>query len=283
MVDISVYSPNKNVKIYAKLERGNPGGSVKDRPALFMIRAAEKAGILKKGSKIIEATSGNTGIGLAMISAVLGYKFTAVMSESVSVERRQLLGAFGADVVLTDGAGGTNLAIEKAKEMLKEDSSYIMLDQFRNEANVMSHYKTTAVEILKDAPDITHFVAGMGTGGTLMGVQKRLKEHDANIQIVGIEPENVTKLQGLRNMEAYSPEIYDENKLDKKIMATDEDEAIELAHRLFREQGISVGISSGAALWGARKVAEELDEGAIVALFPDGGEKYLSSVMFDSA
>jgi len=195
IVELKKYS-SKNVKILAKLEGNNPGGSVKDRVALFMIKDAQRNGLLTPGSEIIEATSGNTGIGLAMLSAVFGYKFTAVMPESVSIERRKLLEAYGAKIILTDGEKGTNYAIEVAKKIVKESKKYIMLDQFNNLSNIKAHYETTGVEIIRDVPKITHFVAGMGTGGTLMGVGKKLKEYRDNIQVVGIEPKPFSTIQG---------------------------------------------------------------------------------------
>lgn len=281
IVELKRYSPNPKVKILAKLEGNNPGGSVKDRIALYMINDAKKRRLLNQDKKIIEPTSGNTGIGLAMISAILGYKFVAVIPESVSVERRKLLTAYGAEIVLTDGEKGTNYAIEIAKKMVeKNPRNYVMLDQFSNQANVLAHYETTGLEIVKDIPNITHFVAGMGTGGTLMGVGRRLKGFNNEIQIVGIEPKPASKIQGLRNMTAYKPPIFDENRLDSKLAITDDGIAFELARDLFKKEGISVGISSGAALWGAIKVANSISRGIVVTLFPDKGDKYLSTALF---
>jgi cysteine synthase len=281
IVELKRYSPNSKVKILAKLEGSNPGGSIKDRIAFYMIKDATKKGLLSHSKTIIEATSGNTGIGLAMISAILGYKFVAVMPESVSIERRKLLTAYGAEIVLTDGQKGTNYAIEVAKKMVRENSQqYTMLDQFNNQANVFAHYETTGVEILRDVPTITHFVAGMGTGGTLMGVGKRLKESNSKIQIVGIEPMPGSKIQGLRNMAAYNPPIYVESKLDTKLIIKDDDMAFELARDLFKKEGISVGISSGAALWGAIEIAKKIKRGTIVTIFPDRGDRYVSTTLF---
>ena len=281
IVELKRYSTNSNVKIYAKLEGGNPGGSIKDRIALCMINDALKKGLLSHDKIIIEPTSGNTGIGLAMISSILGYKFTAVMPESVSVERRKLLKAFGAEIILTDGSKGTNYAIEVTKQMVADKPNvYTFLDQFSNETNVNAHYETTGKEIIKDIPKITHFVAGMGTGGTLMGVGKRLKEFNPHIQVIGLEPKPISTIQGLRNMKVYIPLIFDRNKLDKTIMIEDDSTAFELARDLYKKEGLSVGISSGAALWGALQVAKLIKRGNIVTIFPDRGDKYLSTSLF---
>lgn len=275
VVELKRYSINPKVKILAKLEGNNPSGSIKDRIALYMILDAERSGFLKSGQKIIEATSGNTGIGLAMISAVKGYKFTAVMPKSVSIERRKLLMYYGADVILTNGSKGTNYAIEVANNLVKENKKYVMLNQFSNSANVLAHYKTTSREILSEIPQITYFVAGMGTGGTLMGVGKRLKEFDGKIKIVGVEPKPLSKIQGLRNMIAYTPPIYNERKLDHKLIIDDQS-AFELMKDLFKKEGLSVGISSGAALWGSIQISKKIKEGIIVTIFPDRGDRYLS-------
>ena len=275
VVELKRYSINPKVKILAKLEGNNPSGSIKDRIALYMILDAERSGFLKSGQKIIEATSGNTGIGLAMISAVKGYKFTAVMPKSVSIERRKLLMYYGADVILTNGSKGTNYAIEVANNLVKENKKYVMLNQFSNSANVLAHYKTTSREILSEISQITYFVAGMGTGGTLMGVGKRLKEFDGKIKIVGVEPKPLSKIQGLRNMIAYTPPIYNERKLDHKLIIDDQS-AFELMKDLFKKEGLSVGISSGAALWGSIQISKKIKEGIIVTIFPDRGDRYLS-------
>lgn len=280
IIELKSYS-TKNVKILAKLEGNNPGGSVKDRIALYMIQDAEKKGLLKSGKILLEPTSGNTGIGLAMISAVKGYNFTAVMPESVSLERRKLLQAYGADIILTDGGKGTNYAITVANDLLKSnDKKYIMLDQFNNPANVLAHYETTGVEIIKQAPQITHFIAGMGTGGTLMGVGRKLKQFNKNIQIIGIEPIAGSKIQGLRNMKAYTPSIYIETELDRKLNIPDDNSAFDLAKDLFKKEGLSVGISSGAALWGAIETSKTVKKGTIVVIFPDRGDRYISTALF---
>ena len=281
MVELKRYTPNKRVKIIAKLEGSNPGGSVKDRIAYAMIYNAQKNGLLNNNKIIIEPTSGNTGLGLAMISAILGYKFTAVIPESVSLERRKLLEMYGAQLHLTDGKKGTNFAIETAHQLVKHNPhKYVMLDQFNNTANIFAHYTTTAPEILSEAPNLTHFVAGMGTGGTLMGVGKRLKEYNNNIQIIGIEPKPGSTIQGLRNMAAYTPSIFNAKKLDNTLHIEEDEIAFELARDIFKKEGLSVGMSSGAALWGAIKLAEQIQEGTIVTIFPDRGDRYVSTSLF---
>jgi len=282
VVEIRHLNPNPQVRIYAKLEGHNPGGSVKDRICKAMIEAAEAQGLLRPGGKriLLEATSGNTGIGLAMLAAVRGYPFVAVLPESTSLERRKIMAAFGAKFILTNGTKGTNWAIEVASRLAREDDRYLMLDQFNNHANPEAHYLTTAPEILKDVPEVTHFVAGMGTGGTLMGVARYMREHKPEVAIVGLEPVAGSAIQGLRNMAAYVPSIYQESFLDEKIRLDDE-EAFRVARDLARAEGLFVGISSGAALWGAMQLAQRIRTGTIVVLFPDGGEKYLSTPLFD--
>ncbi|MFA6016615.1 MAG: cysteine synthase family protein [Patescibacteria group bacterium] len=275
LIELARYSPNPKIKILAKLEGNNPGGSIKDRIALYMIKDAENKGLIKSSTVIIEPTSGNTGIGLAMISALKKYKFTAIMPESVSIERRRILKKYGAEIILTEGSKGTNYAIEFAHNLIKKEGKYLMIDQFNNPTNVLAHYQTTGVEIINQVPEITHFVAGMGTGGTLMGVGKRLKEFNKNIKIIGVEPLPGSKIQGLRNMQAYVPSIYKEKKLDQKLFIKDES-AFELMNDLFKNEGLSVGISSGAALWGAIKIAKQIKQGVIVTIFPDRGDRYLS-------
>jgi cysteine synthase B len=282
IVELKRYSPNPNVTILAKLEGANPSGSIKDRTALYMMLDAQKRGLLDAGKIIIEATSGNTGLGIAMIAALFGRKFIAVMPENASIERRKLLVAYGAEILLTDGKGGTNYAIEVARTMVKENpDKYIMLNQFENPANVLAHYETTGLEIIRDIPEITHFVAGMGTGGTLMGVGKRLKEYNSNISIVGVEPRAGSAVQGLRNMKAYNPPIFDKGILNRILNLDDDEKAFALARDLFKKEGISVGMSSGAALWGAIQLAKELDHGVIVTIFPDRGDKYLNTKLFE--
>ncbi|PIY69068.1 cysteine synthase B [Candidatus Roizmanbacteria bacterium CG_4_10_14_0_8_um_filter_39_9] len=281
LIEITGYSYKPEVKIFAKLEGTNPGGSVKDRIALSMIRKAIINKKLMNDKTLIEATSGNTGIGIAMITTSMHIPFLAVMPESVSIERRKLLSAFGAQILLTDGSKGTNYAIEVARNMITEShKKYYSLDQFSNEENVFAHYKTTGNEIVKDIPEVTHFVAGMGTGGTLMGAGKKLKEVRSTIQIVGIEPIAGSKIQGLRNMNAYTPAIYSESKLDRKLLIPEDGLAFEYARDITKRKGISVGISSGAALWGAIETSKNITKGIIVTVFPDRGDRYISTKLF---
>ncbi|MFC1727522.1 PLP-dependent cysteine synthase family protein [Patescibacteria group bacterium] len=279
MVKIKKLNPNPRVEIFAKLEGGNPGGSVKDRVAKMMIEEAERKGLLGKEKTIIEATSGNTGIGLAMITALKGYRFIAVLPGSVSLERKNILKAYGAKIVLSPSGEGTNGAIKLAKKMLKENLSYLMLDQFNNPANVLAHFLTTGQEIIDDLPAVDAFVAGMGTGGTLMGVGQRLRKANPGIKIIGVEPYPNSKILGLRNMQAYTPSIYAPSKIDSKIMVKDK-VAFDLASQLFSKEGLSVGISSGAALWGAIELAKKMRKGVIVTIFPDRGDRYLSTRLF---
>lgn len=282
LVEIKHLNPNPKVTILAKLEYFNPGGSVKDRPALFMIEAGEKSGELTPNKTVIEATSGNTGIGLALVCTVKGYKLLFTMSEAVSMERQKILKARGADILLTPAHLGTDGAIEEVYRLARENTkTYFMADQFNNEANWHSHYFGTAQEIWEQTKGkVTKVVATMGTSGTLMGVSRRLKEYDPDIQIVGVEPYLGHKIQGLKNMkEAYCPEIFEKKRLDKKVNIDDE-EAFEMTRRLAKKEGIFVGMSSGAALVVAQAEAETMDKGVIVVIFPDGGERYLSTPLF---
>lgn len=276
LVKIKKINTYTGVEIFAKLEGNNPAGSVKDRVAKYLIEEAEKRNQLDRNKIILEATSGNTGIGLAMVSAYKGYKFTAVMPKNSSLERQKLLKLYGAKIILTNPKEGTEGAITKANKLVKKNKRYVMLDQFNNLANVLAHYETTGMEIIKDLPQITHFVAGMGTGGTLMGVGRRLKEFNSTIKIVGVEPDIKNGIPGLRNMSRYRPFVFEEAKLDLKIIVSRK-EAILITKDLFLKEGISAGISSGAALWGALKVAKSIKKGKIVVLFPDRGDRYLSS------
>ena len=282
LVEIRKLNPNPKVKILAKLEYFNPGGSIKDRPALYMIEEAEKSGLLTPNKTVIEATSGNTGIGLALVCAVKGYKLLLTMSEAVSAERQKILKARGAEILLTPGHLGTDGAIEELYNLAIENpDTYYMTDQFNNEANCMAHYHGTAEEIWEQTKgNVSMIVATMGTTGTLMGVSKRLKEYNPDIKIVGVEPYLGHKIQGLKNMkEAYRPEIFEKNRLDKKVNIEDE-EAFEMTRKLAKEEGIFVGMSSGAAMVIAGKEAEAMTEGTIVVIFPDGGERYLSTPLF---
>lgn len=282
LVKINKLNPNKKVNIYAKLEGQNPGGSVKDRIALEMIEQAEKSGRLTRDKIILEPTSGNTGIGLAMIAVVKGYHVEIVMSEAVSVERRKMLESFGATITLTDGALGTDGAIRKAREMLKDNpEKYFMPDQFSSEYNKLAHYKKTAEEIWHDTDGkIDYFVSALGTSGTIMGVGKHLKEKNPGIRIVAAEPIKGHYIQGLKNMEeAIVPSIYDESKIDEKIIVETE-VAFQTARDIVNQEGIFVGMSSGAAMYAAIRIAEKIDKGNIVLIFPDRGEKYLSTKLF---
>ncbi len=279
LVRINRLNPNPLVEIYAKLEGFNPGGSVKDRICVRMIEEAEKRGELTRDKVILEPTSGNTGIGLAMVAAVKGYKCTLVMPASVSIERVLMLKALGAEVILTSPEEGTDGAILKAREMYRENPArYFMPNQFDNPANPMAHYETTGPEIWEATGGrVTHFVAGLGTSGTIMGAGRYLKERNPEIQIIAAEPEIGHRIQGLKNMrEAVTPAIYDESFIDRKIEVKTED-AYEWALRLTREEGIFSGQSSGAAMYAAVKVAQELDHGLLVVVLPDMGFKYLSS------
>jgi len=282
LVEIKKLNPNPDVKLLAKLEHFNPGGSVKDRAALYMIEAAEKSGELIPQKTVIEPTSGNTGIGLALVCTVKGYRLLLVMSDAVSIERQKILKARGADILLTPGHLGTDGAIEEAYRLaLENPDTYFIPDQFNNEANWKAHYYGTAEEVWRQTNgSVTAFVATLGTTGTLMGVSRRLKEYDPSIQIIGVEPYLGHKIQGLKNMkEAYCPEIFEKDRLDQKLNVDDED-AYEMARRLAREEGVFVGMSSGAAMVGACRVAAEMTSGTLVVLFPDNGERYLSTSLF---
>ncbi|MBW2441900.1 MAG: cysteine--tRNA ligase [Deltaproteobacteria bacterium] len=282
LVEIKKLNPNPKVKVFAKLEYFNPGGSTKDRPALYMIEAAEKSGELTHEKTVIEATSGNTGIGLALVCGVKGYRLMLTMSEAVSVERRKILQARGADILLTPGHLGTDGAIEEVYRLAREDPErYFVVDQFNNEANWKSHYHGTAQEIWQQTDGaVTTLVACMGTTGTLMGSSRKLKELNPAIQIVGVEPYLGHKIQGLKNMkEAYCPEIFEKNRLDKQVNIDDE-VAYEMARRLAATEGLLVGMSSGAAMAVALEEARQLDGGTLVVILPDGGERYLSTSLF---
>jgi cysteine synthase len=279
VVELTRINKNKRVRIFAKLESMNPGGSVKDRIAKHMIEKAEVSGRLRHGNIVLEATSGNTGIGLALVCAVKGYSLTIVMPETMSMERRQILSAFGADLVLTDGDKGMPGAIEKANE-LANDPKYFLVNQFGNENNPLAHYETTGKELLQQVPDIDMFIAGIGTGGTLMGVGMRLREDSPKTRIVGIEPYPKHKIQGLRNLsEGYIPPIFDFEMLDEKVNVSDDD-AYDMAKELARTEGLLCGISSGAMVAEALHQAEKMGEGVIATILPDGGEKYLSTDLF---
>jgi cysteinyl-tRNA synthetase len=282
LVEIKRLNSNPKVTLLAKLEYFNPGGSIKDRIAKAMIEAGEASGALTPDKIVLEATSGNTGIGLAMVCAVKGYRLLLTMSESASMERRKILQAMGAEIRLTPDFLGTDGAIEEAYRMAREHpETYFMTDQFNNEANWLAHYDGTAAEIWEQTHGkITTLVATMGTTGTLMGTSRRLKEYNPKIQIVGVEPYLGHKIQGLKNMkESYRPEIYEKGRLDKKVNIDDE-AAFEMTRRLAREEGIFAGMSAGAAMAVAQEEVGAMFEGLVVVIFPDGGERYLSTPLF---
>jgi len=281
LVDVSRLSPNPNVRIIAKLENQNPFGSVKDRIAKAMIEDAEKHGRLKPGQTLIEPSSGNTGIALAAIAQIKGYPIKILMPTSVSIERRQMLDIFGAEVILTPGEEGSNGAVARAIEMAKQNPDWCFLYQYANDANARAHYEGTGPEILRDCPEITHFVAGLGTSGTLMGTGRFLKENKPSVKIIAVEPPLGESVEGLRNLdEGYVPPLFDNwhgfDILDRKRVVRPR-ESIEWTRRIVRECGIFAGISTGAALAGAAKIASEIEEGTIVFIVCDGGWKYLST------
>ncbi|MBU5488908.1 cysteine synthase A [Clostridium sp. MSJ-8] len=274
--------------VYMKLEKGNPGGSIKDRAALGMIERAEKEGKLRKGMTIIEPTSGNTGIGLAMIGKYKGYKVRIVMPETMSKERRDLIKAYGAELILTEGSKGMKGAIEKANEYANSDE-YFIPQQFENLANSQKHYETTAEEILKDVPDVDYFIAGVGSGGTLSGVGKKLKENKEDVKVVAVEPASSPVLSGgnpgahkIQGIGAgFVPGNYNKDVVDE-IFEVSDDDAIEYARKIAQEEGVLVGISSGAAVYAAIQIAKKLGKGKkVVAVAPDGGEKYISMGIYD--
>lgn len=275
---------NPKVRIFGKLEGNNPGGSVKDRPAYYMIKKAEETGRLTPDKTIIEPTSGNTGIALAMIGATKGYRLKLFMPQCVSVERQLILQAFGAEVVLTPAREGTDGAIRAAHRVMEEEpGNYYMPNQFDNEYNVLSHYETTGPEILSQTSgEIDVFIAGMGTTGTLMGVGKYLKEKNRATKIVAVEPAVGHTIQGLKNMtESIVPAIFQPDLLDEKLVVEDGD-AFETARLLALKEGLFVGMSSGAAVFAALRVANNMDSGTIVVILPDRGDRYLSTTLFRS-
>ena len=285
LVELSTLNNKKpNVRILGKLEGSNPGGSIKDRPAYWMIKKAEETGQLTEGKIILEPTSGNTGIALAMIGAAKGYRVKLCMPGCVSTERQHILEALGAEVVLTPAKERTDGAIRKAHQLVDEESDkYYMPNQFVNENNTLSHYETTAPEIFSQTNgEIDVFVAGMGTTGTLMGVRRFLKEKKPEVRIVGVEPPEGHTIQGLKNMkESIVPKIYDPDMLDEKIIVED-GEAFEITRLLAAKEGIFVGMSSGAAVAAALHIAEKMTSGTIVVILPDRGDRYLSTTLFRS-
>ena len=300
LVRIERLNPNPAVNIFAKLEGQNPTGSVKDRIALAMVEKAERMGILTKGKTIIEPTSGNTGISLAMIAAKKGYNIKVVMPETMSIERRKIIKAFGAELILVKKEEWRDGAIRFVKSLVERDKNLVLLNQYENEANVMAHYGTTGKEILeqmknqrvdesKDSSSpslagassvIDVFVAGIGTGGTIMGAGKRLKERYSDIEIIGVEPRLGTKIEGLRSTEEYLPPTLNLEEISRRVIVEDRD-AILTTTEIIKKEGIFVGISSGAAMYAAIQKAKEMSSGNIVVIFPDRGEKYLSTKLFE--
>ncbi|MCC6177342.1 MAG: cysteine synthase family protein [Chloroflexi bacterium] len=282
LVELRSFSPRPGVRLFAKLEGHNPTGSVKDRIARSLIEDAERSGAIGPHSILLEPTSGNTGIALAMICRIKGYRLKVVMPDNVSVERRQLLEIFGAEIELTDGALGSNGSIRRAQELAAEPA-YHLLYQYGNAANPRAHYETTGPEIVADLPDVDVFVAGLGTGGTLMGTGRRLKEHNPNVQIVAAEPHPEDQVQGLRSLDhGFIPPILDLARLDRKVVVRSDD-ALEMTRELTHREGIFAGLSSGAVLHVGLRVASRMEHGNIVLLFADGGWKYLSTGIWTGA
>ncbi|AKH82621.1 cysteine synthase [Streptomyces sp. CNQ-509] len=284
LVHLPRLSPAPDVRIWAKLEDRNPTGSVKDRPALFMVEQAEKDGRLTPGCTILEPTSGNTGISLAMAAKLKGYRIVCVMPENTSAERRQLLAMWGAEIISSPAAGGSNTAVRVAKELAAEHPDWVMLYQYGNPGNAGAHYATTGPEILADLPSITHFVAGLGTTGTLMGAGRFLREHRPGVQIVAAEPRYDDLVYGLRNLdEGFVPELYDESVLTTRYSVGSED-AVTRTRELLREEGIFAGVSTGASLHAAigvgRKAVRAGESSDIAFLVADGGWKYLSTGIY---
>lgn len=282
LVELANLNGNPKVKILGKLEGSNPGGSVKDRPAYYMLWKAEESGQLNKNKTIVEATSGNTGIAIAMIGAAKGYRVKLFMPACVSTERQRILEAYGAEVVLTPANEGTDGAIRSAHRALEEEpEKYFMPNQFENKNNILAHYETTGPEIFSQTNgEIDVFVAGLGTSGTLMGTGQFLKEKKPEIKIIGIEPTEGHTIQGLKNMnESIVPKIYNPAQMDEKIIIED-DEAFETTRRLSLSEGLFVGMSSGAAVAGALRIAKKMDSGTIVVILPDRGDRYLSTTLF---
>jgi cysteine synthase B len=285
LVGLPRLSPAPDVRLWAKLEDRNPTGSVKDRAAFYMVEQAEKDGLLHPGSVILEPTSGNTGISLAMVAKLRGYQLTVVMPENTSAERRQLLQMYGAKIISSPAAGGSNEAVRVAKRIAEENPDWVMLYQYGNEANARAHYETTGPELLADLPEITHFVAGLGTTGTLMGTGRFLREHVPGVKIVAAEPRYGELVYGLRNVdEGFVPELYDESVLTTRFSVSSAD-ALAATRDLLNSEGIFAGISAGCALHAARalgaKAADAGERADIALIVADGGWKYLSTGAYD--
>ena len=285
LVGLPTLSPSDDVRLWAKLEDRNPTGSVKDRAAIWMVRAAEQEGRLRAGSTILEPTSGNTGISLAMVAQLRGYELICVMPENTSVERRQLLEMYGAKIIFSPAAGGSNQAVAMAKQLAEEHPEWVMLYQYGNPANALAHYETTGPEILRDMPTITHFVAGLGTTGTLMGVGRFLREHVPGVQVVAAEPRYGELVYGLRNVdEGFVPELYDASLIDSRFSVGPRD-AVRRVRELLESEGIFAGISTGAILHAALAQADRSvaagESADIVFVVADGGWKYLSTGAYE--
>jgi cysteine synthase B len=283
LIKVTGLVANPNLELYLKLEKHNPGGSVKDRIAKYMIEKAETSGELTREKTVIEPTSGNTGIGLALVCRAKGYDLVLVMPETMTLERRQILISLGAKILLSDGTKGMNGAEDLAHEIINHNpGKYFMPNQFANEANVLAHYETTGEEIWRDTGGrVTHFVGGIGTGGTLMGVSKRLREHNTNVNVIAVQPEPGTAIQGLKDLKTqYVPAIWKGEMVDE-IHYVNPKQAEEASRLLALQEGIFVGPSSGAIFYVAMKKAKEIEQGVMVAIAPDGGEKYLSTTLCD--
>jgi [CysO sulfur-carrier protein]-thiocarboxylate-dependent cysteine synthase len=277
LIGVHALSPNPDVRIFAKLEGQNPGGSSKDRIALRMVQLAEEEGVLHPGDTILEPSSGNTGIGLALVARLRGYKLRVVMPENVSIERRQLLDIFGAEIVPSPADEGSNGAIRLSEKLAAQDPSLVTLFQYGNPANPLAHYEHTGPEIWRDCPEVDVFVAGLGTSGTLMGVGRYLKEQKPSVQVIAVEPPAGELVSGLRSLDdGFVPPIFDPAVLDRKFIVRPR-ESIEWLRRLLDDCGVFAGVSSGAAVAGAAKMAAQMESGTIVTLLPDAGWKYLSS------
>ncbi|MGA2093127.1 MAG: cysteine synthase family protein [Sedimentisphaerales bacterium] len=285
MVELKRVNPNPKVRLMAKLEGNNPAGSIKDRTALYMITKAEQDGSLTKGKTILEPTSGNTGIALAMIGAAKGYRVKLTLPACVSSERRHILEAFGAEVIMTPANESTDGAIRMAHRILEQEpDKYFMPNQFENPNNPLAHYETTGPEIYEQcAGQIDYFIAGMGTTGTLMGISRFLREKLNHVKIVGIEPTPHHTIQGLKNMtESIVPAVYERDRLDD-VMIMEDEAAYEMTRRLASEEGIFAGISSGAAVAGAARIAKNMKSGTVITILPDRGDRYLSTMLFRAA
>ena len=276
LVEVARICPNPNVRLYAKLEFMNPTGSVKDRVAKYLIEGLERDGRLKEDSIIIEPTSGNTGISLAMIARRRGYRVAVVLPDNVTMERRQLLALFGAEIIDSPGALGSNGAVQLAKHLVEKDPRFVMPYQYGSPENPRAHEETTAAEIIADCPEVDAFVAGLGTGGTLVGVSRGLRRHNPHVKIYAAEPLPGDNVQGLRSLDdGFIPEIFDPSVLDGKLLVSNA-EAIDALRELTEKEGIFAGVSCGAVLVAAKEVARQMEHGTVVALLPDGGWKYLS-------